>query len=253
MDKTLISGKEAVEDKECENDTSRKVQPDDVETEQTKRDSPSRIAKPDEADEKVTERLRPDSVPEDGDNLCTVCGFSAKCPRSLKIHYARRHGRNSKNANRTVKPAEKCENMSDTSPTEIQQESHMETESAAEIKQNRTSDLNELRSARKSRGDLKFGLPQEEAIQTQGRRVSKRTPKPKMIHSCNYCGQEFWGKSHLDLHIQRYHTKDTPYTCEYMLLPSSKVEIQPHASFYSKDVIQFIFQREMFHQSIDRF
>lgn len=239
MDKTLISGKEeAVEDEECGNDTSRKVQPQDVETVQTKRDSASCTAKLDEADEELPERLQPDSVPEDRDDLCRVCGFSAKCPRSLKIHYARRHGSKSKNTNRTVKPAEKPENVSDTSPAKIQQEADMETQNVAENKKNQETNLDELKSAPGDNGMnkkiltkketvlVKQQASQEEAMQTQERRVSKRTPKPKMIHSCNYCGQEFWGKSPLDLHIQRYHTKDTPYTCEYMLIPSSvKVEI----------------------------
>ncbi|XP_044063133.1 zinc finger protein 407 isoform X2 [Siniperca chuatsi] len=225
MDKTLISRKEAVEDKVPENNTSGKVQPDDVEMEETRRDSPSRTANPDEADEELAERLRPDSVPDEGDNLCTICGFSAKCPRSLKIHYARKHGKNSKNTNRTAKPPEKSENISDVIPAEIQQEvEDMQTESAAEVKQNQESDLDELRSAANDNGMNTKSLTiketlldkqqtdQEEAIPTQERRVSKRTPKPKMIYSCNYCGQEFRDKSPLDVHIHRYHTKDTPYT-----------------------------------------
>lgn len=56
---------------------------------------------------------------------------------------------------------------------------------------------------------------QAEGITSQPRRVSKRKPKPKIIYSCNYCGQEFRDKAPLDVHVQRYHTKDTPYTCEY--------------------------------------
>ncbi|XP_075937589.1 zinc finger protein 407 [Anarhichas minor] len=226
MDKALISGKEAVEDKGCDNDTSGKVQPGDVEMEETKRDSPGGTAKPDGPDEEVAERLRPDSVPEDGDNLCTVCGFSAKCPRSLKIHSSRKHGKNSKSTNRTAKPAEENEKESDGSPAENQQEVDMETESAAEVKQNQESDVDELRSAaddsnihtnsftEKETVLDKQQADQEEAVPAQERRVSKRTPKPKMIHSCNYCGQEFRDKSPLDVHIQRYHTKDTPYTFE---------------------------------------
>lgn len=245
MDKTLISGKEeAVEDEECENDTSMKVQPHDVEMVQ--RDSASWTAKSDEADE-LPERLQPDSVPKEMDNLCTVCGFSAKCPRSLKIHSARRHGRNSKNTNRTVKPAEKPENISDTSPAKIRQEADMQTQKATENKEDQETNLDELRSApgdndtnkkssvKKETVQVKQQASQEEATQTQERRVSKRTPKPKVIHSCNYCGQEFWGKSPLELHIQRYHTKDTPYTCEYVL-SSVRVEIWPCNSFHSNAV-----------------
>lgn len=237
MDKTLISGKEAVEEKVPDNDSSGKVQSDDVEMEETKGDSPSRTARPDEADEELA-----DSVPEDGDNLCTICGFSAKCPRSLKIHSARKHGKNSRNTNRTAKPAEKIENISDVNPAEIQQEVEMETDSSVEVKQNQESDPDELRSAdngtntnsltKKETVLDKQQADQEESIPTQERRVSKRTPKPKMIYSCNYCGQEFRDKSPLDVHIQRYHTKDTPYTCEYMLLSRSvKVETQPHTEY----------------------
>ncbi|KAK9513382.1 hypothetical protein VZT92_026919 [Zoarces viviparus] len=226
MDKALISGKEAVEDKGCDNDTSGKVQPGDVEMEETKRDSPGGTAKPDGPDEEVAERLRPDSVPEDGDNLCTVCGFSAKCPRSLKIHSSRMHGKNSKSTNRSAKPAEENEKESDGSPAETQQEVDMETESAAEVKEHQESVVDELRSAADDSGIHtnsftkketvldKQQSDQEEAVPAQERRVSKRTPKPKMIHSCNYCGQEFRDKSPLDVHIQRYHTKDTPYTFE---------------------------------------
>lgn len=229
MDQTLISGKEAVEDKVPDNDTSGKGQPEDVEMEETKRDSPSRTAEPDEANEELAERLRPDSVPEDGDNLCLVCGFSAKCPRSLKIHFARKHGKNSKNTNRTAKPAEKSDKISDVSPAEIQQEVDMETESAVEVKQNQESDLDELTSAASDNAMNTNSLnkketvsdnqqaDQEEAIPSLERRVSKRTPKPKMIYSCNYCGQEFRDKSPLDVHIKRSHTKDIPYTCEYLL------------------------------------
>nr|XP_046254339.1 zinc finger protein 407 [Scatophagus argus] len=223
MDKTLIPEKTAVEDKVPDNDISGKVQPHDVDTVETKSNSSSKTARPDEGDQELTEKLQPDSVPEDEDNLCTVCGFSAKYPRSLKTHYARKHRNNSKNTNRTAKPAEKSENISDTSPAEIQQEVNMETESA-EVKQNQETELDELKSAASdndmntkslTKKETELGKRQageEEAVQTQERRVSKRTPKPKMIHSCNYCGQEFRGKSPLDVHIQRYHTKDTPYT-----------------------------------------
>ncbi|XP_059195660.1 zinc finger protein 407 [Centropristis striata] len=226
MDKTLISGKEAVEDKVPDYDTSEKAQPDDGVTEETTSDSPSRTAKPNEADEELVERLHPASVPEDGDSLCTVCGFSAKCPRSLKIHYARKHGKKSKYTNRTAKPAEKRGNIPDRNQAEIQQESDMETETSTGVKQNQESDLDVLKSAASDNATNTNSLTknqttldkqqadQEEVIPTQERRVSKRTPKPKVIHSCNYCGQEFRDKSPLVVHIQRYHTKDTPYTFE---------------------------------------
>ncbi|XP_042346163.1 LOW QUALITY PROTEIN: zinc finger protein 407 [Plectropomus leopardus] len=220
MDTTVRSEKEAVEDRVLEDDSSEEVQPDDVEMEET--NSPSRAAKPDEADEELTQSMQVDSVAENGDSLCTVCGFSAKCPRSLKIHYARKHGKNSKNTSRTAKQAEKSEDISDMNPAEIEVE--METEDSAEVKQKQESELDELKFSgndnSKNTNSLteketvmdKPQADQEEATPIQERRVSKRTPKPKMIYSCNYCGQEFRDKSPLDVHVQRYHTKDTPYT-----------------------------------------
>ncbi|KAM3614451.1 uncharacterized protein V6R79_014553 [Siganus canaliculatus] len=222
MDKTLMP--EAAEAKVPENDSSGMVQLEDVKVEGTKQDSPNKTAKPDEADKEHTETLQSDSVPENGDTLCSVCGFSAKCPRSLKIHYARKHGNNSKHSNRAAKATDKHANISDKSPSEIEQDTDMETESAAEVKQNQASDPNEMKStdndadrsvkssANKEALTEQQKMHQEEAGHTQERRVSKRTPKPKIIHSCNYCGQEFRDKSPLDVHIQRYHTKDTPYT-----------------------------------------
>lgn len=227
MDETSKSGNGATEHKECENDTGKKV-----ETEETKSDSPSRTTWPDEAHKELTERLQPDSGPEDGDNLCTVCGFSAKCQRSLKIHYTRRHGSNSKKPIRMAKQAENCESISDASPAEVQQGVNLKTQSAAGSKQNQQPNHSDQQPASGENHINTKGLmikesvsdkqqtDREETVQTPERRVSKRTPKPKMIHSCDYCGQEFWGKSPLDLHVQRYHTKNIPYTREYMLVPS---------------------------------
>ncbi|XP_029361188.1 zinc finger protein 407 [Echeneis naucrates] len=217
MDKTLISGKRA------ESDISGKLQPDDEKMQESKRQSsPCRTAQP--SDEELGEKLQPDSLPEDADSLCPICGFSAKCPRSLKIHSARKHANNSKNDDQTAKPDAKCENIGDISSAENQQEAAMETESGAEVKQNRESDLLEMRSPA-SKNDMntksltkkqhvldKQQADYEEMAPAQERRVSKRTPKPKMIYSCNYCGQEFRDKAPLDVHIQSYHTKDTPYT-----------------------------------------
>lgn len=217
MDKSQISAK----------DTGEKVQSHDVEMEEGKiPTSPNRTAEPHEADEELTEKLQPDSLPEDGDNLCTICGFSAKCPRSLKIHYARKHGKNSKYSDKTAKPAAKSENISDNSPAENQQEEDMETESGTEIKQNQEPELLEMKSVTSDSGMNTKSLTKKQIVldkqqaeePTQERRVSKRTPKPKMIHSCNYCGQEFRDKAPLDVHIQRYHTKDAPYTSEYLCM-----------------------------------
>ncbi|XP_074540433.1 zinc finger protein 407 [Halichoeres trimaculatus] len=201
MDKTLISGKEP------EYDSSGKEQPDDVEMEEAKKDSPNRTTKPDQAEEELTEGQEPDSSPEEGVTLCTVCGFSAKCPRSLKIHFARKHGKNSKNTNKAAKLTDK----GDLGPAEIEYVVEMETESGAAGKQNQQSDLDELKSAA-SDNDMNMNCSTEKETATSKRRLSKRTPKPKVIYSCNYCGQEFRDKSPLDVHIQRYHAKDTPYS-----------------------------------------
>lgn len=216
MDKTLRSGKVAL-DKKHKDGTSKNQQSHDVEMEQTATDSPSWTAKPDQTDTELSVRLEPDSVAE---NLCMVCGFSAKCPRSLKIHSAKRHGNRSKNAGNAAKSTK---NISDASSVVVNQEAGDGT--ASEIKKRKKSDEvsvssddsgNTKSSSEKETETDKQQTNQEEM--TQKRRVSKRTPKPKIIHSCNYCGQEFWGKSPLDLHVQRSHAKDTPYTCEYVSL-----------------------------------
>lgn len=215
MDKTLRSGKVTL-DKKHKDGTSKKQQSHDVEMEQTATDSPSWTSKPDQTDAELSVRLEPDSGAE---NLCTVCGFSAKCPRSLKIHSARRHGNRSKNGSNTAKSTE---NISDVSSADVNQETGDGT--AREMKKSKKSD--ELSVSSDDSGTTKSSSEKETEADrqqtnrdemTQKRRVSKRTPKPKIIHSCNYCGQEFWGKSPLDLHVQRSHAKDTPYTCEYMI------------------------------------
>lgn len=162
---------------------------EDMETEQTKADSPTTIAKADETPEKVTEKQQAKTVPVDEDSLCSVCGFVAKCPRALKIHFARRHGGNSKSNNRQVKPGAK----------QIQQ-----------------TDLDEPLTVSSDGGKKSL----DEPFSSPQRRVSKRTPKPKIIHSCNSCGEEFLGKSLLDLHIQKYHVKDPS---EYTLLYSVQI------------------------------
>ncbi|XP_061572318.1 zinc finger protein 407 [Cololabis saira] len=213
MDKTLISGEELVENKVPENSKSGNVNPEDVDMEETTGDSGNKAVEPDKADEELAERPLLDSAPEGGDNLCKVCGFSAKHSRSLKIHYARKHG----------KDHEQNQNISDASPDELQQETVMETDKV-DVKQNQRADVDTLNSAEndKSRNFKNLSkkhkildkeqMGQEELIPCQERRASKRTPKPKIIHSCNYCGQEFRDKSPLDVHIARYHAKDAPYT-----------------------------------------
>lgn len=215
MDKTLRSGKVAL-DKKHKDGTGKKQQSHDVEMEQMATDSPSWTAKPDQTDVELSVRQEKESAAE---NLCAVCGFSAKCPRSLKIHSAKRHGNRSKNAGNTAKSAV---NISDVSSVDANQEERDAT--ASEIKKRKKSD--EVSVSSDESGNTKSSSEKETEADkqqtnreemTQKRRVSKRTPKPKIIHSCNYCGQEFWDKSPLDLHVQRSHAKDTPYTCEYVL------------------------------------
>ncbi|KAF7659433.1 hypothetical protein LDENG_00297940 [Lucifuga dentata] len=224
MDKILISGKEA-EDKVPKTDTGGKVQTDE-EMEETKTDSLVRTSKPDEVDEELAEKSSPHCIPQDRDALCTICGFVAKCPRYLKVHNARKHGKKPRNnINMIEKPVEEGENGVTQSEN---QKMVMERGSSVKAKQIQLSetrtDPDELRSAakdddmntegssKKEKALEKQQADQEEQIPTQERRISKRIPKPKMIYSCDYCGQEFRDKSYLDVHIQRYHTKDTPYT-----------------------------------------
>ncbi|KAM6910286.1 zinc finger protein 407 [Xenentodon cancila] len=215
MDKTLTSGKELVENKVPENSKSGKVKPEDVDMEETAGLSGSKADEPDKADEEIAEKPLLDSAPEGGGNLCKVCSFSAKHSRSLKIHYARKHG----------KDHEQNQNICDASPDEIQQETIMETDKVDDDdEQNQRPDVDALKSAEngKSRNIKNLSKKhkildkeqtgQEEPIPCQERRVSKRIPKPKIIYSCNYCGQEFRDKSPLDVHIERYHAKDAPYT-----------------------------------------
>lgn len=218
MDKTIRSEEDAVEGKVPKSETSEKVQPDGVEMEETKIDSPQRT---DATDEELAERPQPDSVLESGDNLCKICGFSAKCPRSLKIHYARKHGKNSKNTIKTP-AAEKHENIVHVSPAEIQHDVDTEESDLSELRSAASDNSKNTKSLIHKQGVLdKQQTNQEEMGHTLERRVSKRTPKPKMIYSCNYCGQEFRDQGPLDVHVQRYHVKDTPYTCEYMRISGS--------------------------------
>lgn len=209
MDNALSSKEQAAKDKKPEKGRSKKLQPDNVEMEDSTGDLPSSTT---EAEKELT----PDSTHEAKDTQCRICGFSAKCPRSLKVHVARKHGKSTDN---TAKHSEKMEFLTD----EI--EAEMETEGGPDIKQNQDSDIDTINSAASDNGLTKKlsvldkqQTDQEEAVPTQERRTSKRTPKPKIIYSCNYCGQEFRDKSPLDLHIHRYHTKDTPLTCKYLLV-----------------------------------
>lgn len=244
MDKTLILEKEAVEDKGTPNDTGGYVQTDDVEMVEMKTDSHGGTA----PDEELAEKSRPHCIPQNKDAICTTCGFIAKCPRYLKVHYARKHGKKSKNNTRaTEKPAEKSANVS-VSQFE-NQKIDMEGDSTVEAKQIQLSatgpELDELRSTAKGdaittepdkeRAFEKQQPDQEERILTQERRISKRIPKPKMIYSCDYCGQEFRDKPPLDVHIQRHHTKDTPYSCEYLPCPD-----QPSNNALSTDLYESV-------------
>ncbi|CAG6015964.1 unnamed protein product [Menidia menidia] len=210
MDKTQELGEEVVGKKVPENDSSVGVQPEDVETGETGGNSAGGT--------EAAEGPLPESAA--GDNLCAVCGFTAKHARSLKIHHARKHG---KNSDKTPKSPEPSQNVSDVAAAEIQQETAVtKTEREAGKRQNQTSDLDEMKSAASDDGSKsltkkqkvaeKLQEDQDELILTQERRVSKRIPKPKIIYSCNYCGQEFRDKSPLDVHVKRYHAKDVPFS-----------------------------------------
>ncbi|XP_028282089.1 zinc finger protein 407 [Parambassis ranga] len=221
MDNALSLEEKAAKDKKPEKVRSRRLQPDNVEMEESTGDLPSSTT---EAEKELT----PDSTHEAEDTQCRICGFSAKCPRSLKVHVARKHG---KSTNNTAKNSEKTESLTDD------KEADMEIENGSDIKRNQESDPDAINLAASNNGLTKNlsvldkqQTDQEEAVPTQERRTSKRTPKPKIIYSCNYCGQEFRDKSPLDLHIQRYHTKDTPLTFDADENMDEKVEAEDSAN-----------------------
>ncbi|XP_076006653.1 zinc finger protein 407 [Genypterus blacodes] len=223
MDKPLTIDKEEVQDKGSPNDTGGNVQAEDEIMVEMTSDSHDGTA----PDEELADKSSPRCIPQNKDAICAICGFIAKCPRYLKVHCARKHGKKSRNNIRaTEKPAEKGENVS-ASQFE-NQKMDTEGESTVEAEQIQPAAtgpaLDELESTAKGDAIASEGSPakeralekqqadQEEQIPTQERRISKRIPKPKMIFSCDYCGQEFRDKSPLDVHIQRHHTKDIPYT-----------------------------------------
>ncbi|XP_034031291.1 zinc finger protein 407 isoform X2 [Thalassophryne amazonica] len=211
MDNDVISAEET-EGKDAESGV--KVQTGDEELAMTKTEFPTRTGQPDNVDEEAAEVSRSVSVPLDGEHLCNICGFLAKCPRALKIHCARKHGKNVTKNTYMAEPPEDGKNISDMMTGEIEQKQQSEPESGGEevrllesddgINTKGTNESNQ--ESHEQQGD------EDHRILSQERRVSKRTPKPKMIHSCNYCGQEFRDKAPLDVHVQRYHTRDTPFT-----------------------------------------
>ncbi|KAM4568108.1 zinc finger protein 407 [Fundulus diaphanus] len=189
MEKRRVLGEGDVESTSAEND-SVKVPPDDLEMEETTGVSLGGAGELDKAEERA-ERPSPHSGCDDAENVCKVCGFSTMYPRSLKTHYTRKHGKvNDKN------PQPHGQNVNNLNVSEAQEEAAIKTQ--------------------EDDGDENQGPDpkQEEPNSAQERRVSKRTPKPKIIYSCNYCGHEFRDKSPLDVHIQRNHAKDVPLTFE---------------------------------------
>ncbi|XP_016531063.1 zinc finger protein 407 [Poecilia formosa] len=190
MEKTLELGEGDAERKSAENDFV-KVPADNMEMEETTGVSPGSAGELDKAEEERAERPSPDGGREGGENVCKVCGFSTMYPRSLKTHYTRKHG---KVTEKNPPPDE--EKVNNLNASEVQEQLTIKTEED-DGEQNQSPDLD-----------------QEETNMAQERRVSKRTPKPKIIYSCNYCGHEFRDKAPLDVHIQRYHAKDVPLTFE---------------------------------------
>lgn len=209
MDKPPTLEEEPAGNRVPEND-SVEMQPDDEEMEETTGVPPSTSAEADRADEQHPESRVADATPE-GENRCAVCGFSAKQPRSLKIHYARKHIK-------TPKPHEQSQNNQVVSPAERRQEAIVETANPNKRPSPEAANSSDVISfTKKQKVSDEQQTDADEPAFVQERRVSKRTPKPKMIYSCNYCGQEFRDKSPLDVHVLRYHTKDVPLTCEYFL------------------------------------
>ncbi|XP_049332783.1 zinc finger protein 407 [Astyanax mexicanus] len=48
----------------------------------------------------------------------------------------------------------------------------------------------------------------------EGKRTSKRCPKPKVLHACSHCGHVFRDRPSLEMHVKRRHTKEMNYFCE---------------------------------------
>ncbi|KAM9806781.1 zinc finger protein 407 [Syngnathus typhle] len=176
--------------------------------------SPKKIMKPEKENDGPTQCLQASNENEDVSTRCSVCDFSAKCPRSLKIHYSRKH---KKSTDKAAKPAEDKQTNSDDSPGDVHKETDMETESSAGSNPGPGPDG--VGSVPPQEDCNKVVIPdtqakQDQSVSNQERRVSKRTPKPKIIYSCNYCGLEFRDKSPLDVHVNRYHSKDSPRTLD---------------------------------------
>lgn len=231
MDKTPTLEEDPVGIRVAEND-SVEMQPDDEEMEETAGVPPSTASEADRADEEHPESPSAGAAPEGEENRCAVCGFLAKQPRSLKIHYARKHGK----ANvKSPKPPEQNQNNQGVSPAESRQEAIVKAENPNKRPSPEAANSSTLKSfTKKQKVNEKQPTDQDEQAFVQERRVSKRTPKPKIIHSCNYCGQEFRDKSPLDVHIRRYHTKDVPFTCEYLMFFTLLLS----AGFHDKSVLK---------------
>ena len=184
-------------------------------------------------EEKSADKVKPDQTSSEGNDLCSICGFLAKCPRALKIHSTRKHGKRARRRTKSDQAA-------------VPQESAPEDENSKESDQTQESDPNsadEIKSVAKDHGIYARGSVKTEKLVavepatedaeslTKERRLSKRTPKPKVIHSCNYCGQEFWDKSLLEVHVKRTHAKDTPYTCKYTWVTVTQHNLVRHTVF----------------------
>ncbi|XP_077432711.1 zinc finger protein 407 [Vanacampus margaritifer] len=187
---------------------------DNVHMDDVQASSPSKTMTPNKEDGGPTQRIQADTGTEDANTRCSDCDFSAKCPRSLKIHYARKH----KNIlDKAEKPADDMQIIPDGGLGEVHKEKDMETESSAEL--NPAPGLDDPLAVSLDDSCNKVAISDKHPSEVQARRVSKRTPKPKIIYSCNYCGLEFRDKSPLDVHVQRYHSKDSPHIVdaeEYM-------------------------------------
>ncbi|XP_056142949.1 zinc finger protein 407 [Lampris incognitus] len=223
-----MSEKNVDEDNLPENETDEVEQTD---SEERKVSETIYTVEPDEEtepDEGTAVKVWPYYEPQDGDDMCTICGFLAKCPRALKIHTTRKHAKKTnKNTKSEEQPEQEGETPPDVSPAETSQEVGPGEENHIEVNENQESEqvsvLNEVISvardhgiytkgcSKRERAATKEQIAQEEENPIQERRVSKRIPKPKVIYSCNYCGQEFRDKPLLEVHIKRHHAKDTPY------------------------------------------
>ncbi|KAM8846344.1 zinc finger protein 407 [Synchiropus picturatus] len=191
MDETLKANEEM--DTIPEKGTNLSKQQDHEAMEESTADTQIASPKSENVEEDQDEEQPPDSMTKI--LTCTACGFVAKSERSLKIHSVKKHRKVSEEMDPTL-------DIDAVSKAELlpQKKSRLGVDQGEPVVILKKCDMASNK------------LTHQEEAGTPERRISKRTPKPKVFHSCNYCGQEFRDKAPLDVHVQRYHSKDTQLT-----------------------------------------